>query len=53
MIFAQLATTHNDGVVLVQPGAGVGVKITPWRLRCGAARSCGLQFAVAVLVAVY
>ena len=30
-ILAQLASTRNNGVILVQLGAGVGVKITPWR----------------------
>ena len=45
-IFAQLASTRNYDVVLVQLGAGVGVKINPRRWRCGAAQVavalCGL-----------
>ena len=32
---------QNAGVVLVQLGVGVDVKITPWRWHCGAARSWG------------
>ena len=34
--------SQNDGVVVVQLGVGVDVKITPWRWRCGAARGGGL-----------
>ena len=45
-IFAQLASTRNNGVVLIQLGVGVGVKITPRRSCCGAA-----QVAVAVALA--
>ena len=33
----------NDGVVLLQLGVGVDVKITPLQLRYGAARSFGSQ----------
>ena len=40
--------SQDDGVVLVQLGVGVDVMITPWRWRCGAARSCGSQLRFAV-----